>query len=88
VYVASPTGVVVAAALVRMLDRRWADKADVERLVWSSDSDEFIFLLNHGDHDAAVALADAMWTDVLTGQTHRQAVSVPAVDAVVLRRSR
>jgi beta-galactosidase len=88
VYVASPTADLVAAALARTLGRRAADDVDLERLVWIADSDELVFLLNHGEHDAAVELTDARWTDVLTGRSHRHAVSVPALDAVVLRRSR
>jgi beta-galactosidase len=87
-YVASPTADLVAAALVRALDRRGTDGADVERLTWTSDDDEIVFVLNHGEHDTTVALAGGTWIDVLTGRTHRQTTSVPAADAVVLRRSR
>ncbi len=87
-YVASPTPDLVAAAVVRALDRRGPEGGGIERLVWTSDDDEIVFVLNHGEHDATVELTNGEWIDVLTGQSHRHAASVPAADAVVLQRSR
>ena len=87
VYVASPTADLVAAAVERALQRNGPGSAGVERLVWRSPGDEVAFILNHGEHDTVVELAEGTWTDLLTGRTHSGAVTIAATDAVVVRRA-
>ena len=58
--------------------------AGVECLVRASADASYLFLLNHNDAPARVALPGAM-TDLLTGVAHSGAITLPALGVAILR---